>query len=196
MPVFRFRVAWEEDDNVYRDIELISGQTFGMFKDTILKSYEFDNKHTSSFFESNDKWHRFREISSEVLANKKGADKLSMVKTPVPALVDNPDKKFVFVYDPAKEWTFQITLIGVSKDEDYTITFPNIARSEGIAPPQSGIKGVSTEKMIEIEEKYDLAKEEMDEGFGKEGAQDENEDGDTGAEDLGGDDMMNDTEQF
>lgn len=176
MPVFRFRVAWEEDDNIYRDIELLSGQTFGLFKDTILQSFEFDNKHSSSFFESNDKWHKFREISSEVSSNKKGADKLSMDKTPVPALVDHPDKKFIFEYDPNKNWTFLISLIGISKDEDFTKKYPNIARGEGIAPAQSGIKGISTEKMMEIEEKYDLGKEEMDEGYGDEGNTEDTED--------------------
>lgn len=178
MPVYRFRVAWEEDDNIYRDIELISGQTFMQFKDTILKSFEFDNKHSSSFFESNDKWNRLREISSEVASNKKGAEKLSMEKTPVPALVDHPDKKFIFLYDPAKEWTFLVSLIGISKDENYTITYPAIVKTEGIAPAQSGIKGISTEKMMEIEEKYDLGKDDMDEGYGDEGDEDDNSDAD------------------
>lgn len=189
MPVFRFRVAWEEDDNIYRDIELLSGQTFEMFKDVILKSFEFNNIHPCSFFESNDKWHRLREISSEVLVNKRGADKLSMVKTPVPALIDQPDKRFVFEYDPVKKWVFLITLIGISKDEDYTKKYPLIARSEGIAPSQTGIKGLSTERLMEIEEKYDLGREEMDEGFGDEGEDDTGTDeygfgGDTGADEF------------
>lgn len=184
MPVFRFRVAWEDDDNIYRDIELVSGQTFGMFKDTILKAFEFDNKHSSAFYESNDKWHKNRAISSEVKSNIKGAAALSMDKTPVPALVDVPDKKFVFEYDPVKNWTFLISLIGISKDEDFTKKYPCIARSEGIAPPQSGIKGISTEKMMEIEEKYDLGKDEMDEGFGDEGEDsDTQEEGDEYSQD-------------
>lgn len=187
MAVYKFRVAWEEDDNIYRDIELVSGQNFTQFKDVILKAFEFDNKHSASFFESNDKWHRNREISSEVTSNKKGADKLSMDKTPVPALVDHPDKKFVFTYDPAKQWTFLVSLIGITANEDYTITYPNVFRKEGIAPPQSGIKGISTEKMMEIEEKYDLGKEAMDEGFGDEG-----EDSDTQEEDFGTDEGMDD----
>lgn len=177
MAVYKFRVAWEEDDNIYRDIELISGQTFEQFKDIILKSFEFDNKHSSSFFESNDKWHRLREISSEVMKNIKGADKLSMVKTPVPALVDHPDKKFIFTYDPVKKWVFLITLIGISKDENYKKTYPSITRTEGIAPAQSGIKGISAEKLLEIEEKYDMNKEDMDEdGFGQDQADDQFDD--------------------
>lgn len=168
MAVYKFRVAWEEDDNIYRDIEIISGQTFHDFKEAILKSFEFDNKHTSSFFASNDKWHRLLEIDSEVTKNIKGAEKLSMVKTPVPALVNHPDEKFIFEYDPVKKWVFLITLIGISKDEDYRKTYPSVTRKEGVAPAQSGIKGISSEKLLEIEEKYDINREDMDaEGFGQ-----------------------------
>lgn len=175
MPVYRFRVAWEDDENVYRDIELIGGQTFRQFNDTILKSYEFDNKHSSAFFESDERWSRNREISSEVASNKKGADRLSMDKTPVPALVDLPDKKFVFVYDPAKNWTFLISLIGINKEENYTLKYPNIAKVEGLAPSQTGIKGLPNEKLLEIEEKYDLNEEDRDDGYSDEG--DENDEG-------------------
>ena len=33
--------------------------------ETILKAYEFDNKHKATFFRSNDHWQRGREISLE-----------------------------------------------------------------------------------------------------------------------------------
>ena len=42
-------------------------------------------------------------------------------------------------------------------------------RKEGIAPAQYGIKGVSKDKLMEVEEKYDLGADEMAEGFGSEG---------------------------
>jgi len=169
MPLLRFRVYWEEDDQVYRDIEIRSGQTFLELHQTIVKAYEFDGKHAASFFESNDKWHRGRELSSEVLVNKKDAPALSMMRTPVSALVAKPDQKFVYVYDPAKQWTFLVELIGVNKDEDSRRVYPFIARKEGIAPAQYGVKGVAPDKLMEVEEKYDLGAEEMAEGFSSEG---------------------------
>jgi hypothetical protein len=114
MPLFRFRVAWEEDDLVYRDVEITSGQTFKDLHDIILKAYDFDSKHSAQFFESNDRWMRVgRTFSSEVTVNKKDAPALSMVKTPVNALISVPDQKFIYEYDPAKKWTFLIGLIGL-----------------------------------------------------------------------------------
>lgn len=168
MPLYKFRVCWEDDDNIYRDIVLKNGQSFHTFQEVILKAFEFKKALPASFFESNDKWLHNREISSEVLVNKKDAPALSMLKTPVSALVDNPDKKFVYVYDPDKKWTFLISLIGMEKEDNPKIDYPFISKSEGIAPSQTAVKGIANERLLEVEEKYDLLKDDMDEqGFGE-----------------------------
>jgi hypothetical protein len=181
MTILRFRVYWEEDDQTYRDIELQGNQTFMDFHKCIVTAFEFDGKHPASFYESDEKWHYGREINSEVLVNKKDAPALSMVKTPVSALVANPDQKFMYVYDPVKKWAFMVELIGVSKDEVSRRVYPFVLRKEGIAPAQYGIKGVNPDKIMEIEEKYDLGAEEMAEGFGSEG--------EDGTHEIGGGDM-------
>lgn len=185
MAILRFRVYWEDDDQIYRDIEIQGNQTFMDFHGAIMKAYEFGGKHSSSFFVSDEKWSRGRELNSEVLTNKKDAPALSMVKTPVSALIALPDQKFVYVFDPKKKWTFLVELIGVSKDEVYRRVYPFVLRKEGIAPAQYGIKGVAADKIVEIEEKYDLGSEEMAEGFGNEG-EDEGGSEETYTEDTGG----------
>jgi hypothetical protein len=189
MTILRFRIFWEDDDQTYRDIEISGSQTFMDFNKIILQAYEFDGKHSSSFYESDEKWQYGRELNSEVLINKKDAPALSMVKTPVSALVTNPDQKFIYVYDPAKKWTFLVELIGVVKEEASRRVYPMVVRREGIAPAQYGIKGVNPDKIMEIEEKYDLGAEEMAEGFGNEGEEGTGEVAEEGmeaTEDTGG----------
>ena len=178
MAILRFRIYWEEDDLTYRDIEIQGSQTFLDFHKAILVAYEFDGKHPASFYESNDKWTYGRELNSEILVNKKDAPALSMGRTPVAALVSVPGQKFIYVYDPAKKWTFMVELLNVSRDETYRRVYPFVLRKEGVAPAQYGIKGVNPGKLMEIEEKYDLGAEEMAEGFGNEGE----EGSDSGAE--------------
>jgi hypothetical protein len=169
MSLYRFRVYWEEDDLTYRDIEVASTQTLMDFHQAIVKSWDFDGKHTASFFESNDRWERGRRFASDVLSNKKDAPALSMIKTPVAALISTPNQKFVFEYDPGRQWTFLVELIGVVKDADPRKTYPLIIRKEGVAPAQYGAKMLPNDKMVEVEEAYDLGAEEMAEGFGSEG---------------------------
>lgn len=185
MAILRFRIYWEEDDLTYRDIEIQGSQTFMDFHKAITQAYEFDGKHSASFYESNEKWQRGREINSEVMVNKRDAPALSMTKTPVSALVITPDQKFIYVYDPAKRWTFLVELLSVSKDEVYRRVYPFLLRKEGVAPAQYGVKGVSPGKLMEIEEKYDLGADEMAEGFGNEG-EEGTETSEFGGEDSGG----------
>ena len=186
MPVFKFKVAWEEDDNINRLIALTNGQSFLQFHEAILSAFEFEKKEPSaSFFESNDKWARGREISSEVLVNKKDAPALSMTRTPVSALIDNPDKKFIYEFDPLKKWTFLVELIGVDKEENTSVIYPHCFFKEGLPPVLTGSKSMSETRMMEVEEKYDLGKVEMDEGYGSEG---EDAQGEEPMEEAGSDD--------
>ena len=99
-----------------------------------------------------------------------------MMKTPVSALIDNPDKKFIYEYDPAKNWSFFVELIGIDKEENPKTDYPHCFYNEGIAPMLTGAKSLSENRMVEIEEKYDLGKEEMDEGYGDEGEEEKESD--------------------
>lgn len=195
MPVFKFKVSWEDDDNINRSIALTNGQSFLQFHQAILQAFEFDKKEASAtFYESNDRKMKGRAISSEVLVNKKDAPALSMLKTPVSALVDNPDKKFIYEYDPVKNWTFFVELVGVDREENPKIEYPNCFFKEGISPILTGARSLTENKMVELEDKYDLGKEEMDEGYGSEGdEEDDNGTDDDGVEDA---DYGEDSEQY
>jgi len=56
MAILRFRIYWEEDESVYRDVAVKHTQNFLDLHDVILKSFEFDNKHKATFYRSNDGW--------------------------------------------------------------------------------------------------------------------------------------------
>lgn len=168
MPLFRFRVCWEEDDQIYRDIVLKSGQTFDLFRASILKAFEFKEQQPSSFFESNERWAEGREISSEVMTNKKEAAALSMIKTPVSALVNEPDKHFLFRYGQEKKWLFQVTLIALDKEEEEGKEYPLLVKSEGISPKNAGTQNQQKEGMTDTDDQFDLSREDMEEkGFGE-----------------------------
>ena len=186
MPVLKFRVYWEEDESVYRDIAIKPNQTFLQFHQSILQAFEFDNKHKATFFRSNDNWQRGREIILEKDTAPRKAEPLLMVETTIAAAVKDPNQKFIYLYDFAKSWTFLVELIGISKDENAKITYPYCVRKEGLAPSQYGTKGLIGDKLVEMEEKYDLNKEGMSEdGFSEEGGDDEDSQGDEGEEAAG-----------
>ena len=169
MAILRFRIYWEDDDSVYRDIAIRHTQTFKDLHDCILKSYEFDNKHKATFYRSNDNWLRGREISLEKYDKVYKAEPLLMEDTVMGSEISNPNQKFIYEYDFNKVWHFMVELINVDKEENKKLTYPVCIRVEGIAPSQYGTKGLIDSRLAEMEEKYDLQPAALAEGFSEEG---------------------------
>ena len=156
MAVLKFRIYFEDDDSIYRDVAIRHTQSFFELHQAILKAYEFDNKHKATFFRSNDHWQRGREISLEVYDKDYKAAPLLMKDTSVGSEIKNPGQKFIYNYDFNKNWSFMVELINVSKEENAKLSYPATIRTEGIAPSQYGTKGLLGEKFADVEEKYDL----------------------------------------
>lgn len=164
MAILRFRVYLEEDESVYRDVVIRHSQSFFDLHETILRSYEFDNKHKATFFRSNDHWQRGREISLEKYDEREyKAQPLLMQETTIGSEIRDPNQRFIYLYDFNKNWSFLVELINVSKEENPKISYPSMIRTEGIAPSQYGTKGLLGEKFADVEEKYDLS--QVGEGF-------------------------------
>lgn len=156
MAILKFRVYLEEDESVYRDVVIRHTQSFQDLHETILKAYEFDNKHKATFYRSNDHWQRGREISLEKYDKEYKAPPLIMGETTVGSEIRDPNQRFIYQYDFNKNWGFLVELINVSKEENPKIAYPSVTRVEGIAPSQYGTKGLLGPKFADIEEKYDL----------------------------------------
>jgi hypothetical protein len=174
MAVLKFRIYWEEDDVIYRDVLVKHSQNFADLHQIILKAFEFDQKHDATFFRSNDIWQRGREISKEVYEKEYKAPPLLMEETIIGSEIIDTNQHFVYLYDFVKSWSFLIELIQVIKnaDADMSLEYPLVSRIEGVGPMQYGTKGMLGEKFADIEEKYDLS--EAKEGFGQEGEEDAN----------------------
>lgn len=169
MAILKFRIYWEEDESIYRDVVIRHTQTFEELHLCILKSYEFDSKHKATFYRSNDNWVRGREISLEKYSDKTyKVDPLLMTETNLGTEIKDPNQKFVYVYDFNKFWTFKVELIHVDKEESKKLQYPSCIRVEGIAPSQYGTKGLVDSRLAEMEEKYDLTSATMPEGFTEE----------------------------
>jgi Plasmid pRiA4b ORF-3-like protein len=169
MAILRFRVYWEDDDSVYRDIAVHHTQNFFDLHGCILKSFEFDSKHKATFYRSNDNWLRGREISLEKYDKDYKAEPMIMSETVIKSEINNPNQKFIYEYDFNKYWHFMVELITVDKEENKKLTYPCCVRTEGIAPSQYGTKGLVDSRLAEMEEKYDLRPDAMADGFSEEG---------------------------
>ncbi len=174
MAVLKFRAYFEEDDAVYRDVVINHTQNFLDLHNAILKAYEFDNKHSATFYRSNDYWQRGREISYEKYDRDYKAEPLIMATTTIGSEIRDTNQKFVYVYDFLKNWTFLEELIHVSKEESTKIAYPATSRTEGIGPQQYGTRSLLGKKFVDIEEKYELPVKA--DGFTEEGGESASDD--------------------
>lgn len=167
MAVLKFRVFFEEEDAIYRDVVIKHTQTFKELHHIILQSFGFDDKHQATFYRSNKDWARGREISLEKYDKAYKATPLLMSETKIATEILVPDQRFIYEYDFVKGWVFCIVLIAISKQEDKNMTYPFIARKEGVGPSQYEANNILGTRLIAVEEKYDLQRDA--EGFGSEG---------------------------
>jgi len=187
MAILRFRIYWEDDNSIYRDIVIRHTHTFFDLHLQILKCFEFDTKHKATFYRSNDKWQRGKEITLEKYDKKYLAEPLQMSDTSIGSEIKDTNQKFIYVYDFNKNWTFMVELINVNKEDTHKITYPSCIRNEGIGPSQYGTKGLINEKLAEIEEKYDLNAEALL-AMGEEGEEGEATEAEEETEESGGED--------
>ena len=174
MAILKFRIYFEDDDTIYRDVAIKHDQSFFELHEAILKAYEFDNKHKATFYRSNDNWQRGREITLEVYEKEYQVPPLVMSETTVGSEIKNPGQKFIYNYDFNKNWGFLVELINVNKEANSKLSYPATIRTEGIAPSQYGTKGLLGDKFTDVEEKYDL--KQGSEGFSEKDEQGEAED--------------------
>lgn len=182
MALYKFKVYFDDNDEVYRIIELKSNQKFIDFHEVILKSVGFDNKHEASFYMSEDTWRKGEEIT-----NRTGTEKAEMKDAKLNAFINDPHQKILYVYDFDAQWTFCCELVGIIIKEDVGTDYPNIAKSVGKPPKQYTNDKKFGEGLEEDEFEYitrnllvgDVSPEELGDGFGTETDPDaEKEEGD------------------
>ncbi len=191
MPLYKFKVYLDDNDEVFRVIEIKPGQKFLNFHDVILKAYGFDDKHDASFFMSDDTWKKGKEITK----SKKG-DAPLFKDSKLNAFINDPHQKIIFIYHQDEvQWYFHCELNGIIMNEDIAVDYPNIAKSVGKSPKQYAKGKKVGEGLEEDEFEYltrnllagDVSDEELKE---HDGFSNDNEASDTVSDDDGEDEMV------
>jgi hypothetical protein len=160
MALYRFRVSFEDNEEIYREIEIKSIQNFEDFHHSILQSIGFDSQHDASFFISDDYWRKGEEIGlraldEEEIERRKRRDlpiKKVMSKCKLASMIDDPHQKFLYLYDPKAGWTFLVELVKILLD-DPKGTFPKCVKTAGEAPKQ--YKSAAAVPVAEDEDDFD-----------------------------------------
>lgn len=154
--IYRFRVTLEDHDEIFREIDIRSNQTFEELHLCIQKAINFDNAHNAAFYVSDDYWRKGTEI---ILKNESGQEKKLMSKSKLGASIDDPHQKLLYVFDFNANWNFYIELIKIL-EADPKATYPKISKSSGAAPNQYKIVNPVPPVVDEDEEEHPAEKKE------------------------------------
>lgn len=168
MAVYRFKVVFEDYDDVVREIEIESKQTFEDFHRIIQQSTGYNAEASSSFYVSNDFWIKGEEIAFMPSAKKNGRGVALMENAKLSSFIDDPHQKFYYTYNFDRPYDFHIELIKILLDDASATVYPRIVRSVGDAPKPFGTVA-ATPASEETSEDFDFLHEE---GLNPEDAED------------------------
>jgi hypothetical protein len=154
MAVYRFKIFLEDNEDVYRDIDIKAAQTFEQFHIIIQEAFKFDNKHAAAFFVSDDYWRKGQEITlrkedlplDEEEIQKNVEPKKLMAETKIAKFIEQPHQRFVYVFDLNVQWTFLLEMIKIVEDNS-KVNYPAIVKSYGTAPKQYKQVNVAKEEL-------------------------------------------------
>ena len=134
MAIYRFRVSFEDFDEVVREIDIKSTQKFEDLHKAIHRSTGYDAEKSSSFYVSTDHWIKGDEIA--YLPNQRKIDRgvSLMENVKLNSLIEDPHQKFYYIYNFDRPYDFHVELIKIILETDPNLQYPYIFKSVGEAP--------------------------------------------------------------
>ena len=136
MAVYRFKISFEDYEDVYREIEVTSDQTFAQFYTVVLSSIGFEDHGVASFYMSNDSWKKGTEITNKEGKLKDGKPVNLMAKALLKNYIADPHQKIYFVIESESVWAFHVELIKILPTADSHQSYPFVKKMIGDAPQQ------------------------------------------------------------
>jgi hypothetical protein len=138
MAIYRFKVSFEDYDDIERDIDIKSNQTFEDLHRAIHQSTGYNAEVSSSFYVSSDQWIKSEEIAFLPNQRKINNGVATMENSKLSSFIDDPHQKFYYIYNFERPFDFHVELIKILLNEEAGKTYPCVSRSQGEAPKIAG----------------------------------------------------------
>ncbi|MDB5021785.1 MAG: hypothetical protein JWQ28_2912 [Pedobacter sp.] len=134
MAIYRFKISFEDFDEVVREIDIKSNQTFEDLHKAIHKSTGYSPEKSSSFYVSTDHWIKGDEIAYLPSERKVSRGVVLMENSKLLRFIDDPHQKFYYIYNFDRPFDFHVELIKIILDADPNVEYPALVKKIGEAP--------------------------------------------------------------
>ncbi len=136
MTVYKFKVSFEDYDDVVREIDILSDQSFMDLHHCILRSVKFVADAGASFFMSNDRWVKGHEIALDKPLKPNGEQVTRMQDALLRDYIIDPHQKIFYLFDFVAQWNFHVELVRILPSSDLSVQYPVCMKSTGVPPKQ------------------------------------------------------------
>jgi hypothetical protein len=136
--IYRFKVWFEDLEDVVRWIDIKPSHSFLDFHNIIQESIGFDKKEPTSFYISDDKWRKLFEICLDDMGmnDTENPEPKSLMKDArLRDYINDPHQRFIYITDFLAMWTLNCELQMIADDAPKK-EYPLVFRSEGKSPRQ------------------------------------------------------------
>ncbi|GGC44957.1 hypothetical protein GCM10011386_41530 [Parapedobacter defluvii] len=159
MAIYRFRVSFEDYDDIIREIDVLPKQTFLDLHKALHATTGYNPEIPSSFYVSNDHWKKGDEIAYLPDERKKERGVALMEDSKLSKFIDDPHQKFYYVYNISQPFDFHVQLIKILKEEAGK-EYPALFKSVGQAPKLPGAAVLPTDAVTKKGgDEYDFLQE-------------------------------------
>ncbi|MFM6976268.1 MAG: IS1096 element passenger TnpR family protein [Sphingobacteriaceae bacterium] len=161
MAIYRFKISFEDYDEVQREIDIRSNQTFEDLHRALHRSTGYPEASSSSFFVSNDFWIKGEEIAFLPNSRKVERGVKLMESAKLSSFIDDPHQKFYYTYNFDRPFDFHVELIKIMLEEEGQKEYPCLFRSVGEAPkiPGSVVIPATAASATKVSDDFDFLNE-------------------------------------
>ena len=150
--IYKIRVILDAEEDVFRDLEVVSNSTLEELHNVITQSFGFLGNEMASFYTADEKWNQEEEIPLYDIREGEEATRL-MQNTLLSDVMDADSPKLLYVYDFLNMWTFFVELADIAKKEDGR-SYPNLLFGFGELPEAPPEKRFEADPDMDLDEPF------------------------------------------
>ena len=160
--VYKFRIILDAEEDIFRDIAILSEATLEDLHNAIFNSFGFDGMEVASFYTCDDTWNQEDEIPMFDTGDVPGEQK-TMSDYQLEDLLDKQNTKIIYVYDFINMWTFLVELAAI-EDQTPGNIYPETIFSHGEMPDEAIEKNFEADMHDDIYGEFedDLDEDDLD----------------------------------
>ena len=129
--IYRLRIILDTEEDVLRDLEIKSLNTFEDLHFAIVNAFKFEGNEMASFYLSDSEWKQGEELTFESFGQEK-----VMKDQILSSIINENQKNFIYVYDFLKLLTLFIEVVETN-DENKSSHYPQTIFSIGDIPKEA-----------------------------------------------------------